>query len=165
MYLSPTTQELLQSQAWPLLHLSIFTMDFWSNASALLTNHLYHFITNILVPLLIWAWAHQLTLFPSPDHLIEENRALSFSSCPFPSAQSHLTLLGHSHTLRGGLGGLHKYVLPPGTLTLNIFGVWSAARKALVGLGPAQDRLLPSSSSPSALCLVSQHTPATKWDA
>lgn len=53
------------------------------------TNHLHHFITNILVPLLLWAWTHQLTLFPSPGHLIEKNRALPFSSYPFPSAQNH----------------------------------------------------------------------------
>lgn len=69
------------------LHLHFGFLLQW--LSLINTNPLYHFITSILVPLLGWAWTHQLTMFPSPGHLIEENRVLPFSSCPFPSAWSH----------------------------------------------------------------------------
>lgn len=80
------------------------TQPYWHKSSV-------HFITNILVPLLVWAWTHQLALFPSPGDLTEENRALPFSSCSFPPAwwdtATHLEVILHSN---------FKYVLPPGAL-------------------------------------------------
>lgn len=160
MYLSPATQELWQSQAWPLLRRSIFTTDFCSNDSAVLTQIICAILS--LIYWFLYSYEHELISLPCfLLLLILWKRTGLFPSPPAPShlprAAQHL---GHSHTL---WGGLHSNVLPPGTLELSVCGVWSTARKALVGPCPAEDGLLPSSSS-SALCLVSQRTPAAKWD-
>lgn len=70
------------------------------------TNHPYHFIINLLAQRL-FLYEHELIsllrfLLPAiamePN---EEDGALRFSSCLFPSASSHRPLLGHSHIEKG----------------------------------------------------------------
>lgn len=86
MYLSPTTQELWQSQAWPLLHLSIFTMDFCSNGSALLTQ-----ITCTISPLIYWfLYSYEHELISSLSFLLLIISLKRTGLFPSPPSPSHL---------------------------------------------------------------------------
>lgn len=117
-------------------------------------------ITNIgLVTFLIWVLTHQLSGFPVPHDLYGAHwrgQGSSLLHLLLPICLELLNTAGtQAHTKWGtsvwGCLYSSKQALLQGALELNVRGVWSTAMKALVGSRPAEDLLLPSSSSTTAV--------------